>query len=129
MQYIIGKDIFTGFTFVWQSPEEVKVQDIRTPVILYCVCSLHSIARYKWEKLGEPERKFASTAVLYLAEEGLFTCTAEAGGRMRKSHMIDVSIEPGMYSFRMYGLDNYIIISLFCCCKWQCMVYSYGGNQ
>ena len=84
-----------GLKIVWQSPEEIRVKDVREPVILYCICSLHSLASYKWEKIGEPQRSFPSTSVLYIREGGLFSCTVESRGQVKKSRLIDVSIEPG----------------------------------
>ena len=70
---------------MWQSPKEVVVKDINYPVTLYCICSLHSIATYKWEKIGEPRRQFKSTSVLYVRKEGLYMCKVEAGKKVRKS--------------------------------------------
>ena len=67
---------------MWQSPKEVVVNDIKHPVTLYCIYSLHSIATYKWEKIGEPRRQFKSTPVLYVSEEGLYMCKAEAGKKI-----------------------------------------------
>jgi len=84
-----------GLTIVWQSPTTVRVRDMKAGVCLYCICSLHSFAKYTWRKFGDVQRQFQSTAVLYVK------CTVASKGEEIESDLIEVIFEPGtiLYEF------------------------------
>ena len=62
---------------------------------MYCVSSHHSTTTYHWEKLGETERSFPSTSVIYVDEVGLFQCKVESGGIEKQSSVIALQVQPG----------------------------------
>ena len=62
---------------------------------LHCVLSRHSTTTYHWEKLGETEKLFPSTPVIYVNEAGLFQCKVESGGMEEESSVIALQVQPG----------------------------------
>lgn len=71
------------------------MSDLKHDIPLYCVSSLHSLSTYNWRKFGDPakSRRFQSSAVIYLREEGLFECTVTYENQTLKSQLFDVTMD------------------------------------
>ena len=85
---------FADLQIIWQSPD-ISIRHLMCAIPLYCVSSQHSTTTYHWEKLGETEKLFPSTPVIYVDEVGLFQCKVESGGMEEQSSVIALQVQPG----------------------------------
>ena len=70
---------------------------------------------YSWQLLGQPQKKFISTSVLYTRDVGLYQCDVKCySGITHPSSVIAVRVEPGRACMHM----NYI--------QWACIDISHS---
>ena len=71
------------------------MESIRHALPLYCISSKHGFCTYTWSKLGEADKTFPSSAVIYVMEVGLYQCCVESDGEHVTTHVFAVRVYAG----------------------------------
>ncbi len=98
LQQPVSTPLSLEHIIVYQSAKDLIVRSFKEPLPIYCISTHHATATYRWRKLGEPDKRFPYTAVIYVNEIGIYQCsvTCEREQTTIESVAVSVSVQPGI---------------------------------